>query len=181
MWEKFLFSYHSFQYYIQYYVSQYIISVKKKKRNAIIYYVNLIFWQALFRRISKFHCSSVNFQFAFFFFFKSYTADKRSLTIFSRHENVHETVLVPFEALICSKMWSNWREKKFLCEGKHTGQANSAKRFASGTTIERMKAPIINSITRARSGPGTGSKLKRVPCNYFWLRTCIGHDRGRRE
>lgn len=98
-----MFSYHSFQYYIQYYVSQYIIFVKKK-RNAIIYYVNLIFWQALFRRISKFHCSSVNFQFAFFFFFKSYTADKRSLTIFSRHENVHETVLVPFEALICSKM-----------------------------------------------------------------------------
>lgn len=62
-------------------------------------------------------------------------------------------------------------EKNFfastLCEGKH-GAANSAKRFASGTTIEGMKGPIINSITRARSGPGTG-QTEKSPVQLFLI------------
>ena len=132
----------------------------------------MIFWQTLFRRISKFHCSSVNFQFAFFFFLNRTQRQEELNNILTSRERIRDRVIPIRGSNLLENVIEGLEGKKISLQAQFAkentqGQANSAKRFASGTTIERMKAPIINSITRARSGPGTGSKLKRVPCNYF--------------
>lgn len=105
---------------------------------------------------------SVNFRF---------TQQQESSTIFTR---TYTRLVIPVRGsnLLENDRIGWWRGEKISLQAhfakENTGAANSAKRFASGTTIERMKGPIINSITRARSGPGTG-QTEKSPVQLFLI------------
>lgn len=116
--------------------------MNKKERNNLSWFPG----KHCFGKINKFHCSlSLSLSPIFnsrIFKVKSYTRQELN--------NIFVTS-IPRLVIPILKNRIVVGEKKFLpsrlLEG-NAGAANSAKRLASGTTIGRMKAPIINSITR---------------------------------